>query len=201
MRRQKYPLNNLLSHVCSHICFPTDHWAYSAVSAVRGLPHSLIFTTRHFTTTLDYLHPEPVNRKMSGFEVVGVVLGVLPLAIEALKTYKSTLSSMRNVERSLKALIQDLETEQVRLRTTCEVLLEGIVPLSMIDTLLETPFGPQWELYDHQLRLRLWTSSAKFQEQVAEMQKAAEELKNNLSIQAAGKGVSLNHLHYDSLVL
>ncbi|KAL6408888.1 hypothetical protein AUP68_07836 [Ilyonectria robusta] len=125
---------------------------------------------------------------MSGFEVVGVVLGVLPLAIEALKTYKSTLSSMKNVERSLKALIQDLETEQVRLRTTCEVLLEGIVPLSMIDTLLEKPFGPQWEPYDHQLRLRLWTSSGKFEEQVAEMQNAAEELKNNLSIQAAGKG-------------
>ncbi|KAH6987131.1 hypothetical protein EDB80DRAFT_589897 [Ilyonectria destructans] len=128
---------------------------------------------------------------MSGFEVVGVVLGVLPLAIEALKAYKSTLSSMRNVERSLKALIQDLETEQVRLRTTCEVLLEGIVPLSMIDTLLETPFGPQWEPYDHQLRLRLWTSSGKFEEQATEMQKAAEELKNNLCIQAAGKGTIL----------
>lgn len=98
---------------------------------------------------------------------------------------------MRNVERSLKALIQDLETEQVRLRTTCEVLLEGIVPLSMIDTLLETPFGPQWEPYDHQLRLRLWTSSGKFEEQATEMQKAAEELKNNLCIQAAGKGTIL----------
>ncbi|KAK5988293.1 hypothetical protein PT974_12437 [Cladobotryum mycophilum] len=58
---------------------------------------------------------------MSGFEIVGVVLGVLgvlPAAVEALQSYKSLLSSLRNVERDLRALIQDLETEQVRLRTT-----------------------------------------------------------------------------------
>lgn len=155
-----------------------------------------------FSRRLSFSHPKLANCTMSGFEVVGVVLGVLPLAIEALKAYKSTLSSMRNVERSLKALIQDLETEQVRLRTTCEVLLDGIVPLSMMDTLLETPFGPQWEPYDHQLRPRLWTSSGKFEEQATEMQKAAEGLKNNLCIQAAGKGVSiLKQLQHKSSLL
>ncbi|KAM0739757.1 hypothetical protein ACQRIT_004941 [Beauveria bassiana] len=127
---------------------------------------------------------------MSGFEVIGVVLGVLgvlPAAVEAVQGYRTLLSSMRHVERDLRCLVQDLETEQVRLRTTCEMLLDGVVPYSLIDELINKPFGAEWKPYREQLRLRLWSSSATFEGQMLEMQKAAVELRDMLSIQANGK--------------
>lgn len=127
---------------------------------------------------------------MSGLEVVGVVLGVLgalPAAVEALKGYRTLLSSVKNVERELRTIIQDLETERVRLRTTCEILLDGVAPYSVIDSLIERPFGPDWKPYKDQLRLRLWSSTTNFEEYVSEMQKASIELSQKLSIQADGK--------------
>jgi hypothetical protein len=117
---------------------------------------------------------------MSGFEVVGVVLGVLPLAIEALKSYRAILSRIRSADRDLRALIQDLETEQVRLRTTCEVLLDGIAPLSRIDDIVKKPFGPEWKQFDENIRGRLWTSMDTFRDNAREMEKAAEELSEKL---------------------
>ncbi|KAK3296435.1 uncharacterized protein B0H64DRAFT_170279 [Chaetomium fimeti] len=123
---------------------------------------------------------------MSGFEVAGVVLGVLPLAIGAAKGYMGILSSMRDAKRNLKALVHDLETEQIRLETTCEVLLDGIVPPSAVDRMIRTPLGSEWKLYNDQLKLRLWTTSKKFEEQVTEMQKAVEELRAKLCMERDG---------------
>ncbi len=123
---------------------------------------------------------------MSGFEVAGIILGVMPLAIEAAKGYMNILSSMKGARRNLKALIHDLETEQVRLETTCEVLLDGVVPPSAIDRMIQTPLGPEWKLYNDQLKLRLWTMSKKFEQQVAEMQTAAAELQAKLCMERDG---------------
>ncbi|KAK4455367.1 hypothetical protein QBC34DRAFT_489656 [Podospora aff. communis PSN243] len=123
---------------------------------------------------------------MSGLEVVGVVLGVLPLAVKALQGYMSVLSSMKHSQRNLNALIRDLETEHIRLQTTCELLLEGIAPPSVIDRLIQTPFGPDWRPYNDPLRLRLWTTAAKFEEQVAELQAAVSELRAKLCLEADG---------------
>jgi hypothetical protein len=123
---------------------------------------------------------------MSGFEVAGIVLAVLPLTIKAVKGYMDILSSMKDAKRNLQPLLHDLETEQIRLETTCEVLLDGIVPPSAIDRLIRTPLSSEWKLYDDQLRLRLWTTSQKFEEQVVEMQRAVVELKAKLCLEADG---------------
>ena len=123
---------------------------------------------------------------MSGLEVVGVVLGVLPLAVKALQGYVSVLSSVKNARRDLNALIRDLETEQIRLQTTCELLLDGVAPPSIIDKLIQTPFGPDWKPYNDRLRLRLWTTSNKFEEQVAQLQQAVQELRAKLCLEADG---------------
>ncbi|KAL7951913.1 hypothetical protein V8C42DRAFT_305599 [Trichoderma barbatum] len=126
---------------------------------------------------------------MSGLEVLGAitgVLGVLPVAVEALKTYKSILSSIRNAARDLSCLIRDLETEQVRLQTTCEVLLEGIAPYSMIDGMSKDPFGASWEQYSHLLRLRLWESEKEFKSVTLDMRDAAMELREKLCIYGNG---------------
>ena len=123
---------------------------------------------------------------MSGFEVAGIVLGVMPLAIEAAKGYMRILSSVKDAQRNLRALIHDLETEQIRLETTCEVLLDGIVPPSAMDRMIRTPLGPEWKRYDDQLKLRLWTTSKRFEEQVAEMQNAAADLRARLCVERDG---------------
>lgn len=123
---------------------------------------------------------------MSGIEVAGVVLGVLPLAIKAVKEYMDILSSVKDAKRTLKFLLQDLETEHIRLETTCEVLLDGVVPPSAIDRLIRAPLGPEWRLYNDRLRLRLWTRSRKFEEQIGEMQMAVNELRTKLCIESDG---------------
>jgi hypothetical protein len=134
---------------------------------------------------------------MSGFEIAGVVLGVLPLAVKALEAYMGLLSNMRHAQRDLKALIRDLETEQLRLQNTCELLLNGIAPSSVIDTLIQAPFGPDWKPFNDRLRLRLWTTCGTFEEQVAEMQMAANELSAKLCLEADGS-VCIPHLPADA---
>ncbi|PNP60098.1 hypothetical protein THARTR1_00122 [Trichoderma harzianum] len=126
---------------------------------------------------------------MSGLEVLGAitgVLGVLPVAVDALKTYKSIISSIRNAARDLTSLIRDLETEQVRLQTTCEVLLEGIAPFSVIDDMTKDPFGATWDTYSHLLRLRLWESEREFKNYTLDMRDAAMELREKLCIYGDG---------------
>ncbi|KAH0529126.1 hypothetical protein TsFJ059_003909 [Trichoderma semiorbis] len=126
---------------------------------------------------------------MSGLEVLGAitgVLGVLPVAVDTLKTYKNIISSIRNAARDLASLIRDLETEQVRLQTTCEVPLEGIAPFSMIDDMTKDPFGATWEKYSHLLRLRLWESEREFKNYTLDMRDAAMELREKLCIYGDG---------------
>ncbi|KAJ4181985.1 hypothetical protein NW755_010673 [Fusarium falciforme] len=130
---------------------------------------------------------------MSGIEVVGLVLGILPLAIKALQGYRTMLSGVRGADRDLKALVQDLETEQVRLQTTCEVLLDGIAPLSRIDDMVEKPFGPEWEQFSDGIRERLWKGTGKFKEHAKEMQEAVEELREKLYMEADGKARATTH--------
>ncbi|CAJ2505510.1 Uu.00g129040.m01.CDS01 [Anthostomella pinea] len=128
---------------------------------------------------------------MSGLEVAGFVLGVLPIAIKALQGYKSFLSSFKTAQRDVNRLERDLETEWIRLQNTCEHLLVGVASTSMIDTMIQNPFGPEWKRYGDKLRLRLWRSSEKFETYVAEMSAATQELKEKLCIQQDGQ-IKLN---------
>ncbi|KAH8660539.1 hypothetical protein BX600DRAFT_514135 [Xylariales sp. PMI_506] len=115
-------------------------------------------------------------------EVAGLVLGVIPIAISAIDTYRSIFSSVKQAQRDLSWLRQDLETERIRLQNTCEILLVGIVPLSKIDDMISDPFGSDWRVYNDPLRLRLWTSWATFEAQVTSMKTAAQELRAKLKV-------------------
>lgn len=120
-------------------------------------------------------------------EVAGLVLGVFPLAISAFKTYRTILSSMKNVSSDLTDIIRDLENEQLILQNTCELLLSGIAADSAFELLSADPFGPGWKQYDDQVRLRLWRSSHVFQERVGEMRQAALDLRQKLAIDDNGE--------------
>ncbi|KAI1662741.1 hypothetical protein F4813DRAFT_9406 [Daldinia decipiens] len=119
---------------------------------------------------------------MSGLEIAGLVLGALPLAIKAVQSYKSILSSMWHVQYGLICLQRDLETECIRFQNTCETLLVGIAPLAMIDRMTNNPFGDEWKRYSDELSIRLWTSKGTFETHVAEMLAATKELKEKLCI-------------------
>ncbi|KAI7778558.1 hypothetical protein LA080_001979 [Diaporthe eres] len=120
-------------------------------------------------------------------EAAGLVLGVIPLAIKALNTYLDILSTIKNVRRDLEYMIRDLRTEHQILQNTCETLLRGIAPDSVLDSMIEDPFGPAWSKYNDEVRLRLWRSADVFQERVAEMRQAAVDLQQKLGVDPDGK--------------
>ncbi|KAK4213298.1 hypothetical protein QBC37DRAFT_440899 [Rhypophila decipiens] len=85
---------------------------------------------------------------MSGFEVAGIVLGSIPLLISALEHYGDgvrTIQKWRKYESELRSVVRNLKTERVKLLNVCEKLLDGLVPASMVDTMVEDPFGELWQ--------------------------------------------------------
>lgn len=120
-------------------------------------------------------------------EAAGLVLGVIPIAIKGLNTYRSTFSSLKKARHDLDCLIRDLKTEHQILQNTCEILLKGIAPDSVLDDMIEEPFGGPWKAYNNEVQLRLWRSSAVFKERIEEMREAALELQRKLAIDGDGK--------------
>lgn len=123
---------------------------------------------------------------MSGFEVAGLVLGILPLAIKSIKSYRTSLSSWISAKEQLDWLLVELETEQIRLKNTCELLLHDIVPLSMIDHMIQDPFSAEWAKHNDRLRERLWDSWATFQKLVHLLLAAVTELEKKLGVDRNG---------------
>lgn len=68
----------------------------------------------------------------SAMEAAGLVLGVIPVAIQGLNTYRKIVSSIKSARRDLDCLIRGLETEHTILQNTCEILLKGIAPDSVL---------------------------------------------------------------------
>lgn len=120
-------------------------------------------------------------------EAAGLILGTIPIAIKGLNSYREILSSIKNAQRDLKYLIRDLETEHQILQNTCEILLKGIAPDSVLDALVERPLGGGWEVYNNEVQLRLWRSSTVFKERIEEMREAALSLQRKLAIDEEGK--------------
>lgn len=124
---------------------------------------------------------------MSGFEIVGVVLGALPIVVKAVQVYLDIFSAHRTAKRDLTELIQDLQTEEACLRNTCELLISGVAPRSMVDKLVENPLGPEWNQFDKQLRLRLWMTHGEFKNQARKLLAATQELQEMLRVHQDGK--------------
>ncbi|MCJ1316945.1 hypothetical protein MMC15_002266 [Xylographa vitiligo] len=86
---------------------------------------------------------------MSGFEVVGVVLAVIPLFISAAEHYRDGLGSIDrfwNKERILRKYIEDLYIQQTLLRQTLQgVLVDVDIDASIKSALLEEPASNAWQ--------------------------------------------------------
>lgn len=135
-------------------------------------------------------------------EVAGLVLGIIPLAVTALKTYArilSTMKAMKSAKQDLEAMIRDLETERQILQNTCELLLSDIVGDESLSRMIESPSETDWKIYDDKVRERLWNSTDLFRDRVAEMRSAVEELRLKLCIDPDG-AVSLLVLRFCAIV-
>ncbi|EGO53711.1 hypothetical protein NEUTE1DRAFT_150958 [Neurospora tetrasperma FGSC 2508] len=128
---------------------------------------------------------------MSGIEVVGLVLGILPLAAKALQSYLGFVSSVRKVDSDLHNLLQDLKVEDTRLRNSCRQLLNDIIPFDSSEGGVgANPFSPELSLtVRNKLRLKLYDSYPMFEQTMTDMQAVAADLRLKLSLQENGTAV------------
>lgn len=136
---------------------------------------------------------------MSGLEVVGVVLGSIPLIISALEHYRdgvSTIQRWRRYERERQSLVRSLKTERVKLHNICEKLLVGLVSPSQVQAMIESPFGTLWQedVVKRKIRARLGDSIEVFESNIEEMRDAMYEMMQRLGLeqgaQSPGKSKS-----------
>jgi hypothetical protein len=124
---------------------------------------------------------------MSGFEIVGVVLGVLPLVIAALEHYEDSVRVIHRYyyyKKEIRRLVLIIRTEQVELKNTCEQLLTDIVPVQQIEELLKDPRSTSWESPEvtRRLKARLRDSYEVYMERLKQMNAALEELRSRLDL-------------------
>lgn len=122
---------------------------------------------------------------MSGLEVVGVVLGSIPLVISALEHYRDglrTIQRWRKYDRELQSLIRNLTTEQAKFKDICEKLLMGIVQPSRIEMMVEKPLGDLWLEKETQkkIKARLWRNWDVFEGNLKDIKAAIEEMMERL---------------------
>lgn len=123
-------------------------------------------------------------------EIAGLVLGVvgvMPVIVEVVKSYRSMIVGLAHVKRYMAELAQDLKTEELILHNIYELLLDGIVPAWELETLTRMePQNPKWQEYDRQIRARLGKSFIIFLKGAQDIHQAVEELQQNLATDAKG---------------
>jgi hypothetical protein len=134
---------------------------------------------------------------MSGIEVAGILLGVIPLVISALEHYAEGISTIHKwwrYKRELASLKRILDAEYVRYLNTCEELLSGIVPDATLAALLDFPGGPGWQdsEIERKLRSRLRTSFTSYLNTVTDMNDVMEILMSKLELDPNGKASSVH---------
>jgi len=127
---------------------------------------------------------------MSGIEVAGLVLGSIPLIVKAVEAYMGFMKEWKKAISELKNINTELSTERSRLYNVCDKLLEGIVPESDMEAMLQDPFGPLWHIKDTnaKIRTRLWNSYVNFETIVMEVKEALDDIMQRLRIEITADG-------------
>jgi hypothetical protein len=135
---------------------------------------------------------------MSGIEVVGIVLGAVPLVISALEHYSDGVSSIKRAIRykiELEKLMQDLEAEYCIYQDTTEYLLRDLLDENelgvLLDDLQNYPICGAWKNDDmdleSKLKQRLGRSYGAYMRAVAQMNDVVTEFKKRLDLDNNGK--------------
>ncbi|KAK8128010.1 hypothetical protein PG984_009118 [Apiospora sp. TS-2023a] len=120
--------------------------------------------------------PPTISYMATGFEVVGVILGVIPLVIEGVRAYKR---SQKGMNRTFNTLILEIETEETILRE----LFEGLRDEAEI----------AWDRegrIEEKVDLLLGDCSESFTRTAQSMNETIEELKEKLGMNPHGQKVS-----------
>ncbi|XXG94203.1 hypothetical protein Hte_000456 [Hypoxylon texense] len=129
---------------------------------------------------------------MSGLEVVGVVLGSIPLLISALEHYGGVLKALhrwRSAAQEIQSLKRRLGTQQAIFTNTCEHLLGGIVSATFLEAMIADPFGPLWRDLDIKckLEMRLGPVIGPFGDTAASMVEAIKQFQSRLDLNEHGE--------------
>ncbi|KAF4334680.1 hypothetical protein FBEOM_11478 [Fusarium beomiforme] len=82
---------------------------------------------------------------MSGFEIVGLVIGVIPFVVKGLKFYENDAQVLLHHQIAMNDLIVSLHAEHSRFRHSCSVLLRGLVKDKDLEDFLDKTTKEEWE--------------------------------------------------------
>ncbi|KAI1053766.1 hypothetical protein LB507_007430 [Fusarium sp. FIESC RH6] len=127
---------------------------------------------------------------MSGFEIAGIVLGSLPLLVTALEAYCQFMRDWDKAPSELKSLNRQLTTERAKLYNVCDLLISDVVEQKEIEAMLQNPFGPLWRIPEthKKIRRRLCDSYDPFEQAIAEIQEALDNIMRHLRVQISQTG-------------
>jgi division protein CdvB (Snf7/Vps24/ESCRT-III family) len=77
---------------------------------------------------------------MTGFEIAGVVLGIVPILTLSIEHYKTMLSM-----REIRQLDRSFKTQRIIFMNTIEALLSTLVSETQLKKLLADPYGEAWK--------------------------------------------------------
>jgi hypothetical protein len=84
---------------------------------------------------------------MSGVEVLGLVLGILPLLVSAIEHYEDVLRPIRRYRQftsKAQRFCDELEAERTVFQAECQLLLGVVVDLDVAKEMLSNPNHPSW---------------------------------------------------------
>ncbi|KAK5726019.1 hypothetical protein LTR15_004210 [Elasticomyces elasticus] len=124
---------------------------------------------------------------MSGIEIVGVVLGVLPLIVQGLQKYSEGVSTTKRLlhpDRELRRLRLRVNAELQIFRNTARLLLVNITTEADVVALINNPNASIWnegEL-ENKLKTTLDSSYKIWREVMENMHEAVDELQSRLGL-------------------
>jgi hypothetical protein len=124
---------------------------------------------------------------MSGIEVVGIVLGALPIIVNGIEKYSEGVSAARrlfNPRRELRNLHRAIRTELHVFRNTALLLLHRIATQSEVESLLREPTSNLWKAPDFERHMRtlLGSSYSVWCEVMADISNAIREISIDLGL-------------------
>lgn len=127
---------------------------------------------------------------MSGFEIVGVVLGSIPLLISGLEHYRNGIETIGNMVQYVEVvenILASVSTNLFIYRQSCEVLLQRLIlPENILDELLNSSSSTAWadEKLAEQLK-RQFGPNAEYEvyrRSVLRLNKRIEKLRSKLDL-------------------
>ncbi|KAF2474227.1 uncharacterized protein BDR25DRAFT_120151 [Lindgomyces ingoldianus] len=127
---------------------------------------------------------------MSGVEVVGITLAVMPLIITAIEDYNDSLDPVKAFlrwERELPQFIRKLRNQHVHFAQTMRLLLEPITTEFELAEMLSDPSGQMWkdENMSRKLKDKLQESFQAYQSTIADIERIMKKIASKLDLNRA----------------